>query len=128
MRSAVTAFPHTAQICDISSDRRLKRDVFEEPESNSAAKIPMYGLPALLGRPTYVCNLHTGQISLANRPGGEVTGRVSPMWRFPAVDCASEVSSPVPFELIAARYEQRSMMITANQPLATLTAAGAPIA
>lgn len=58
MRAAVTAFPHTAQICDISSDRPPERDVFEEPESNSAAKIPMYGLPALLGRQTYVCNLH----------------------------------------------------------------------
>jgi len=32
-----------AQICDISSDRPPERDVVEEPESNSAAKIPMYG-------------------------------------------------------------------------------------
>jgi len=71
-----------AQICDISSDRPPERDVVEESESNSAAKIPMYGLPALLRRQTYVCNLHADQVALANRPGGEVTGRVSPMWRF----------------------------------------------
>jgi len=42
------------------------------------------------------------------------------MWRF--------LCSPVLFELIAARYERRSMMITANQPLATLTAEARPIA
>lgn len=79
MRAAVTAFPYAAQICDIF---RLKTDVFEEPESNGAAKIPIYDLAALLGRRTYFCNLHARsnftRTSTARRGDGN-----DKMWRFP---------------------------------------------
>src|SRR5258708_36593583 len=103
MRAAVTAFPHTAQICDISSDRPPERDVFEEPESNSAAKIPMYGLPALLGRQTYLCNLHA-RSNFTRSTGRRGDGKGKPDVAIPLpstrrrrvhIPCWSSCSKPV---------------------------------